>query len=42
MNPSLNKENEKKKHTKDELPISYIQKAYFSGALEANTQSPFT
>ena len=40
--PNPNKDNEKKKHKKDELSTSYIPKAPFSTALEAKTPSPFT
>ena len=39
INP--NKKNDKKKHKKDELPTSYIPKAAFSAALQANAPSPF-
>ena len=40
-NPSPNKKNEKKK-PKNELPTSYIPKAHFPTALEANAPSMFT
>jgi len=41
-NPNQNKKKDKEKHKKEELPTSYIPKAPFPAALEANTSFSFT